>query len=87
MDGVEKPKVGMAPAELEEDLEDDKFFQIGEDEIAGRTPEEWKELIKSMSASDFKKKYIDTMDVQTIFDVFACFDEETVKAFEKGLTD
>jgi len=81
------PKVGMAPVSLEEDLEDDKFFHVGEDEIAGHTPEEWKELVKSMTASEFKKKHVDTMDVETIFAVFACFDDATIEAFEKGLTD
>jgi hypothetical protein len=88
MDSLVTPKVGMAPTlEFGEDFEDDKFFHVGEDEIAGHTSEEWNDLIKSMSASDFKKKYIDTMDTQTIFDVFACFDDATIAAFEKGLTD
>ena len=71
----------------EENFEDGEFFHVGEDEIAGRTPEEWNELIKSMTASEFKKTYVDSMDVDTIFAVFGCFDEATISAFYEELTE
>ena len=40
-----------------------------------------------MTASEFKKQYVDTMDAETIFKVFRCFDDETINEFEKGLTE
>ena len=69
-----------------DELEDDRFFQVGEEGIAGHTCEGWNEIIKGLSASDFKQKYVDLWDVQTILDVYSCFDDETVWGFIGGLT-
>ena len=62
-----EPKVSLAHNDLADDID--------EDEISGHTAEEWIDLIKSMSPSEFKKQYVDTMDVETIFKVFNCFDD------------
>ena len=67
----EKPKLGAAQIESEP-----------EEDISGHTCTEWKGIISSISASDFKKNHVDSMDVETIFKVFGCFEEETVKTFE-----
>jgi len=66
----------------EKNIEDDD-----EDQISGHTSEEWNGFIKSMSASEFKKTYVDAMDMDTIFAVFGCFDDATITAFYEGLTD
>ena len=71
----EKPKLGAAQTESEP-----------EEEVAGHTCSEWKDIISSVSASVFKKAHVDYMDVKTIFKVFSCFEEETVKDFEENLT-